>query len=286
MRTLLVASLLGLVVTSVACGGSPSGDDPADPTPSAEPGAGGDGEEAASAPASPAGSAPSKGAAPAAPGQAPLPTWLVGAWRWKKTEASDLFTERYTLGADGTGRFYYSVFRPLIPYGAGDESGERAIKWSATDTLLELSSAEKYEVTATPNCRLIDLKDTTGSRRRMFSGVPGPGCPFTMPPLTPEEQALVGRWRYDEPASGSLSAGWGTLELGADRHVTLTLHPRRNWTDTSVDIDEQGYFTLDSQGMLHGVHPDGEDVLGLQPTLSGADLQLCPGCISFTRSSS
>lgn len=132
---------------------------------------------------------------------------------------------------------------------------------------------------ATPNCRLLKLKDKIYER---WSDAP---CPFTMPPLTSAESALLGDWGFLVTAHDGWSGSAIHLFLTADRDVVMRYDASTFYTKVdTASFDTHAYFTMDADGVLHGTGPDGAKQLKFTLTLANGKLTLCDkGCFELTR---
>jgi len=194
-------------------------------------------------------------------------------------DAGDFTSEIWNLNLDGTGTLRSSAARPLIPYGAGDTQSDLAIRWSATDTEMALLISTPAPYFASPNCRLLQLDDKIYER---WGDAP---CAFTMRALTAAESAILGDWNVDVDSHVVWSESWAHLSLTADRDVVLNYRASTFYTNEDTgSFHAHAYFTMDADGVFHGIAPDGTEQLRFTLTLANGTLTLCDeGCIELRR---
>jgi len=206
------------------------------------------------------------------------PSWLLGHWSW--SEQSDEYgdAQHHTLGADGTAEHRTWHARKSLVFGVIDGSVEDVTTWSATATTLDFGG-QQLPLHASPNCRLLQL----GGRVFAHDDREHPGCPFAVAPLTDLELSLVGSWKFWGPTSDAWA--FSTLHIGDDRDVRMTLNPHAPKGDPNLN-SVRAYYDVDPDGLLHGWHPAGEEVLTLELQLynEGTMLKVCAGrCVSMKR---
>lgn len=190
------------------------------------------------------------------------PFWLVGTVSQTRIdEIGDMYVTTYTLEEDGTGTLHNDKITDDPMFDKSNSSGIYA--WSATDDKLTINGVSR-SLAATPNCRIVTLDD------KVYDIVSDYECPFENPPFTEIEAKLVGRWK-------STSDSDVTLQLDQDRHMVFT--PGR--ATNSV----MGYWTVDDEGVLRAVLPDGTEVMSANSTLASNGLALCDesGCLKMRR---
>jgi hypothetical protein len=272
--------LVALALTAAACSGG-ADEAPASASPAADVVATSP-DEAPSAPrcthdcgAPPASKPTTPGAAPP---KAAGPAWLAHTWWRDYSNAGDSISERWTLAPDGTGELSVATVRPLIPYGAGDTVSKTKIHWSATGSAIDLLSSAPQPYTVTPNCHLLAIGDVTleGGNK---------DCPFEVPALTAEEAALVGHWDFFVGGNGGWSGTWADVYFQSDRDIVMNYHASTYFTDEDTgSFHAHDYFTLGTDGVLHGVSANGTEELQFQLTLANGTLTLCNGgCIDLTK---
>jgi hypothetical protein len=207
--------------------------------------------------------------APTAPAasSAQHPEWLAGSWTTTGEQAHQSeWTVFLTLNANGTGWRAYS----RIVFNTVDNDGSE-VTWAYGGENLVIDGISKPLAVA-PNCTLI-ARDGL-QFYRFTSGEPVRGCPFEVPPLSDEEQRLVGEWRVKD-YDGVTSA---TLTLSVDRSLYLDTYVADRDTKRKV----RGTWSY-SGAKIRAINAAGDEVVDLGPVLTEKGLEVGPDSVMFAK---